>query len=282
MNAIKKIITLGPENTFSDIATRIYCSSEHYQFTIQYAKSIQDTLNTLNKGEAEFAVLPIENFSEGYISLVLDYFIKTDLFIEEEIILPIKFSLISNMKTASEIKKLYVQFVAKGQCSNFISSLQNIELVITESNIQSLNSFIEHPKECAAIVPTSAVKQGDFNFVVDNVNDFENNQTRFLVLSNKRKTKENKIHNNYKTTIIVVDKNDYPGFLGDVLSSFSKRDINLTSINSIPTKDVFGKYYFLIDFDGYIHNKNIEETLNELAAKHSLKILGSYEKTKKE
>ena len=71
MNAIKKIITLGPENTFSDIATRIYCSSEHYQFTIQYAKSIQDTLNTLNKGEAEFAVLPIENFSEGYISCLL-------------------------------------------------------------------------------------------------------------------------------------------------------------------------------------------------------------------
>ena len=79
----------------------------------------------------------------------------------------------------------------------------------------------------------------------------------------------------------MVDKNDYPGFLGDVLSSFSKRDINLTSINSIPTKDVFCKYYFLIDFDGYIYDKKIEAALNELVAKHSVKILGSYKKAKK-
>ena len=243
-----------------------------------YEKSIKDVLDKLNEKEIELAVLPIENLSEGYISLVLNYFIKTNLFIKEEILLPVNFSLVSDMTHYSEIRKLYVQFVAKGQCSNFISSLTNIELVITESNIESLNLFSLNREGSAAVVPNKVIKENKFNLTLDNINDYKNNQTRFLVLTNKNKITINQNHNNYKSTIMVINENDYPGFLGDVLSSFSKRNINLTSINSIPTKDIFGRYYFLIDFDGYIHDKNIEAALVEVEGRHSMKILGSYKK----
>ncbi|ETI60167.1 prephenate dehydratase [Marinomonas profundimaris] len=276
-----RIVTLGPKNTYSDVATQIYCSLQEHQYNIVYARSITNVLDMMDNNQAELAVLPIENLSEGYISVVLDHLIKSKLYIKKEILLPIKFSLISNKKNPVDIKKLFVQFVAKGQCSKFIDSMDaKIELVLTESNIESLNLFLKNRGNSAAIVPTYAINDDEFNLKINNINDFKNNQTRFLVL-----TKENNIDIispdiDYKTTIIVIDDNDYPGFLGNILSSFSKRKINLTSITSRPTKGDFGKYYFLIDLDGHMMEENIKAAINEINSKHNMKNLGSYIKAK--
>ncbi len=275
---MNKIVTLGPAGTYSDIATKKYITEQKQPYQIEYFHSIKNTLRAIGH-TADLCVLPIENLSEGYVSLVLDHLLEVDLFIVGEILLPIQFSLVSNASNLDEINKLYVQFVAKGQCSEFIDLLNDIEVVTTESNIESLNFAIEKEGLNAAVVPSNSFSANNFNLVVENINDYKNNQTRFLVFSSKENKIKKAKNGRYKTSIAVIDDNDHPGFLGDILSSFSMRKINLTSIISRPTREKFGKYHFFIDFDGHIEDRNIIEALNEIKTHHNVKVMGSYIKS---
>lgn len=293
MRFYMKISTLGPVGTFSDLATRKYlssidagcyddtnCSSISYFDSITYFDSIKSVLASLQT-EADIAIIPVENFSEGFIPQVLDFLVDNELSIIAEILLPIKFSFLSNESNSCNIKKLFVQFVTKGQCSEFIESLSkgdtDIEIVTTESNISSLERLRMDAAESGAIAPLGAFDANEFATIVENVNDFQDNKTRFLVLS-KNGIGDKKSDVQYKSSVIVLDDNDRPGLLEGVLSSFSKRGINLTSIISRPTKKEFGKYHFFIDFDGSINESEVESAILEIKSNNKLKFLGSYPK----
>ena len=135
---MNKLATLGPKGTYSESAALKYLQLTNETYDIEYFASIKKVLHSVGN-KCDIAVLPIENFSEGFVSLVLDYIIESNLSIISEIILPIQFSLVTNAKEASNIKRVFVQFVAKGQCSEYLDSLDNVEIVATESNIESLN-----------------------------------------------------------------------------------------------------------------------------------------------
>ncbi len=271
---MKKIATLGPEGTYSDVATQMYIKTTEAH-KIEYFKSIKAALNSIGD-TCEYGVLPVENLSEGFVSLVLDHLLDVDLYITAELLLPIKFSYVSNSKKLEETERLFVQFVAKGQCSEFIEALDNVEVVTTESNIDSLNSVNNKAGINGAVVPDGVFIREEFELVIDNINDYNNNQTRFLVFSKSKKSDKKIFGKNYKTSIIVMDDNDHPGFLGEILSSFSKRTINLTSIISRPTKQSFGKYHFFIDFDGHINDSHVCDALEEISKICRVKIPGSY------
>lgn len=272
-----KIATLGPAGTYSDTATQRYARNQAQVCDIQYFDSIKLALNAVGQS-CDIGILPVENFSEGFISLVLDHLLDSDLSVISEIRLPIQFSLVSKAKQVDAIKHLYVQFVAKGQCSEFINSLGDIEIETTESNMQSLQYALQGNANTAAIVPSSAEQVDDFPLVISEVNDYKNNETRFLVFCKNADIAEKKSGVNYKTSVIVMDENDHPGFLGEVLLSFSNRKINLTSIMSRPTRQTFGKYHFFIDFDGHVDDVDIARALVEIASKCKVTLLGSYPK----
>lgn len=268
------IATLGPKGTFSELATLKYVKSQHEPYEIQYFNSIKKTLESIGNS-CDFGVIPIENLSEGFVSLVLDLLTETNLTIVAEIILPIQFSFVSTATKVSEIDKLYVQFVAKSQCSEFISTLNNIDIVTTESNIESLDLISKNAGLSSAIVPAYSYPQSQFNIEIDNVTDYEHNQTRFIVLTGLKQLTEDVIAPS-KTSIVVLDDNDHPGLLGEILSSFSNRNINLLSIISRPTRKVFGKYNFFIDIEGHMSETLVYEAVEEIRHNNKVKVLGSY------
>lgn len=279
MNHIKKIATLGPVGTFSAAATARYAQGQEEAYEIIYFSTIGSALKSIGKG-CDVGVLPIENFSEGFIPLVLDLLIDANLTIIGEVLLSVHFSMVSNAGDISEIDQLLVQFVAKGQCSEFIESLGVSNTITTESNIESLERIRAAEYTCAAIVPFDAVVPGEFPTQVENVNDYQNNQTRFLVFSAEPANREPQAEGEYKTSIVVLDDNDHPGVLSEILNSFSRRSINLTSIISRPTRREFGKYHFFIDLDGCISDPVIGEVLDEISQLNKVKLLGSYLKGK--
>lgn len=269
----EKIATLGPAGTFSERAAKQFITCQQGIHEILFFPSIHHVLNAIGE-TCEIGVLPIENFSEGFIALVLDELVERDFIIIDEILLPINFSFICNANKLSEIKELFVQFVAKGQCYEFIKSLGNIKISTTESNIESMHKVMSGENSCSAIVPSDAIEKTEFNIIINNINDYKNNQTRFLVLTSKNNPKMSLSVN--KTSIIVLDDDDHPGLLSEVLHSFSKRKINLISIISRPTRKEFGKYHFFIDFEGHTEDINVTEALNEINRSNKVKLLGSY------
>ncbi len=277
---MNKILTLGPKGKFSDAATLEYTDTLGGAWQVVYFPSIGSALKAIGK-TCEIGVLPIENYSEGFIPLVLDHLVNADLRIIGEIMLPVQFCLVSMASELSAINQLFVQFVAKGQCSEFIESLGKIGIVTTESNIESLDLARNSADKSAAIVPLGSFSPDDFRIVVENINDFKNNQTRFFALTSSTRTSEQIECGEYKTSIVVLDDKDRPGLLGEILNSFSKRSINLTSIISRPTCREFGKYHFFIDFAGRVQDPGISDALREIQKINKVKFLGSYPKGKR-
>jgi len=244
-----RIATLGPKETFSDMATQLYIKTESIPCEVSYFPSLSETFNAIGK-DCAVGVLPIENLSEGYVQVVLDHLIDTNLVVIAELLLPIKFSFVAKCQDISELTDLYVQFVAQGQCSEFIHSLDNVKLHTTQSNMESFLLAQQAGRGAGAIIPHHVLDMVEKNILVqENVTNYENNQTRFLVLSGKEQPRLR--DKNYKTTLVVRNDKDCPGVLGNIVNAFAKQKVNLTSIMSRPTKSQFGKYHFFIDIDGH-------------------------------
>ncbi|MFT5708887.1 MAG: prephenate dehydratase [Oceanospirillaceae bacterium] len=277
MTLLNKIVTLGPSGTYSELATKNYLSLHNLPLDIIYYNSIGQSLNAIGK-DASLGVLPIENFSEGFVNLVLDHLINAELYICAELLLPIQFSLVSHCDRAIDIDTVYVQFVAKGQCAEYLDALSGTRFVSTESNTQTLLE-IEGNKHAAAVIPSHLLKNQKFSHVVENITDYKNNQTRFLLFSDQPNLSYNGNSSAYKTSILVFFHDDYPGFLEGVLNKFTGYKINLTSIVSRPTRQTFGHYHFFIDLEGHQQNVQVAAALKEVQQEYRVKVLGSYLKS---
>lgn len=274
-----KIATLGPKETFSDLATQQFLQSQDSVYEIKYFNSLSETFAAIGT-ECEMGVLPIENLSEGYVQVVLDHLLETNLVVISEILLPIRFSFVAACANLSELTDLYVQFVAHGQCSEFIDKLENIKVHNTQSNIESLLLAQKHGHGAGAIIPQHALKMAKNQTLIrENVTNYENNQTRFLVLTNKpqRRLAEQQ----YKTSLVVKNEKDSPGVLGNIVAAFAQQKVNLTSIMSRPTKSEFGKYHFFIDIDGHQEDPNVYQALQQIMTQHPVTVIGSYIKASK-
>lgn len=268
------IATLGPKETFSDLATHQYINSQQEPFKIKYFSSLSETFKAIGD-ECEYGVLPIENLSEGYVQVVLDHLLDTNLVVVSELLLDIQFSFVADINQLSELSDLYVQFVAHGQCSEFINQLAHVNIHNTQSNMESLALAEKKGGAAGAIIPHHALDLAKPDcFIKDNVTNYENNQTRFLVLTKKAQPRlENE---EYKTTLVVKNENDCPGVLGNIVNAFASEKVNLTSIMSRPTKSHFGKYHFFIDIDGHQQDDNVNAALAKIKAGYPVTLIGSY------
>jgi prephenate dehydratase len=272
---MKQTAVLGPQGTFSEIAANKYIKLSEEDTEILFYPSITKAFNAIGS-ECESGIIPIENSLDGYVQPTLDLLTETSLYITEELVIPIQFAFVANASNLSEVKKVYVQFKSQGQCCRFLDKLDGVKIITTESNGTSLEHIKEGIPGEAAIIPSHMLNEGQgYRYFIDNVTDFESNETRFIVLSRDLASKHSsKLH---KTSLVIMDAADKPGTLSRILNEFAEKNINITSIISRPTKELLGKYYFFIDIDGhYPEDAGVKEVIDKVSKSNAVKILGSY------
>lgn len=272
-----RLASLGPAGTFSELACAQFIRQSGFADAAEVIlmNHLQRVLQSI-PDVADIAVVPIENVSEGFVPIVLDYLVSADLHIVSEIHLPIAFSACGYVTAKSQIKRLYVQFIAQGQCREFIDSLANVEIVATQSNSESLALATQHGEGAAAIVPTHIMTSAAAAHVVwqqPEVHDYAHNETRFLALAQGPAPADAQ---GAKTSLMVINDNDRPGLLEKVLHCFSTRKLNLSSIVSRPTGQGFGQYHFFMDVQASLGNIAMQGALKSLADIADVKVLGCY------
>ena len=258
---------LGPKGTFTHEAASIIGDN-----LIPYC-TIPAVLESVVNDESLYGVVPIENSIEGPVGITLDSLAnKFDLKIYKEIIIPINQNLIVNPGTKMEdIEDVYSHAQAIAQCQEFISR-NKIQPHYAISTANAAKSIIGD-KTKAAIGNSMAAELYTLEILKRDIQDTDNNETRFVVVSKE----DHEPTGRDKTSIIFSIYEDKPGALYDVLGIFRKNDINLTKIESRPSKKGLGKYLFFIDYIGHRKDAIFEDIINEIDEKtYFLKILGSY------
>lgn len=271
------ISTLGPKQTFSDLASRKFCQSIDAECDITYTQTILHVFEEVQKGNTDIGIVPIENMSEGYVQPTLDGLFTQNLTIIKELTLSVQFGFIANDKNLSDLSKIFVQPVAMGQCSEFIATLGDVEVINTNSNIESLQLLLRNNTiKAGAIIPSHVLKHNaDMAQIIPNVSNYKNNRTRFIAISRKEQATEKLLKP--KTSLLILDDSDHSGILSSIAMAFASRNINLTSIISRPTKEAIGKYHFFIEIEGSYKDSIVEEAIQEINQKFSCRVLGSFQ-----
>lgn len=273
---MEKIAVLGPKGTFTEMATKKYVEAVGLEAELTYYPSMRRTFSAVGE-ECKYGVIPIENTLDGFVQIILDLLTKSDLKVIHEIVLPIRFAFVANTACVEEIDTIYVQFKSENQCLDFLEKFSDKKLVTTASNSQSFEQVVEGQKNVGAIIPMHLLDAGhSFEYVVEDVADSLDNETRFIIVS-KNLNNEIDVNHYWKTFFVVSDDLDRPGLLCDILNTFTRYGINLKSIISRPTKTGLGNYNFFIDIDGcYQKDEKVRESISQVLDKYSIKILGSY------
>jgi len=240
-------------------------------------ESLEDVFQTVEQGESQFAMVPVENSLEGSISRSWDLLLDSELMVCGEAELRVSHCLIASPEVRLDsIKKVYSHPQALGQCRSFLRHL-GCELVPTYDTAGSVRMLKEQGiTGGAAIASARAAEIYEMNILAREIEDNPNNFTRFFVLSRQDAPPSG----NDKTSIVFSVRHR-PGALYQALNEFSIRSINLTKIESRPTRQKPWEYNFYLDFQGHRTDKAAGEVLEKLAdTSIFVKVLGSYPKAK--
>lgn len=264
-----KVACLGPLATFTHLAALRHFGSSALFVPVESIKAVFDAVEA---GETECGVVPIENSNEGVISYTLDMFMDYDFKVSAEVMLEITHNLISKSGDKAKIKKVYSNPHAAAQCRRWLgSNLYGIPLLESTSTAKAAE-LASWDDEAAAIASELAAKIYNLQFVEKNIGDIKPNFTRFLVISKEVPPKTGRD----KTSIMFSIK-DKPGALYDILLPFKKGKINLTKIESRPSRRKAWEYIFFVDMEGHIDDKKVKKAIQNLKEGCLyLKILGSY------
>lgn len=244
-------------------------------------KSFQDVFDAAERGSADYAVLPVENSIEGSVNEIYDLLLQTrKLQVVGEIYQRVRHCLIANKGARkNSIRSAYSHPQALAQCRGYLHK-HSIEPVPAYDTAGAAKMVKENEGlDAAAIASRRAAELYGMMVLDEGIEDKKNNYTRFLVLSPKKRKTESR-GRNYKTSIIFSVKH-VPGSLFGIIGEFAVRRINLTKIESRPTKETPWEYNFYVDFEGRVDDKPVKEAL--LAIRHKtlyIKVLGSYRKAK--
>jgi len=244
---------------------------------VKPCKDFKDVFDSVCAQETQHGVVPVENSLEGSVTQNYDLFLKYDLKVCGEVIVKVEHCLIANPNTAlADIKVVYSHPQALAQCRIFLEEFGR-ELIPTYDTAGSVKMLKEKGlNNAAAIASERAANLYGMHILAKDIADNPDNYTRFFVLS----TEDSPATGKDKTSIIFSAAHK-PGSLYHALGEFAKRDINLTKIESRPTKETPWEYNFYLDFEGHRIEKRCAEALNALE-KYAvfIKILGSYPKAK--
>jgi chorismate mutase / prephenate dehydratase len=263
-----RIAYFGQPGTFTHLAARTkFGSSMEYIST----RDIRDVFLAVSRGRADYGIVPIENSTEGGVNQSIDMFAETRLKIASEIYLPIHHHLLSQ-SPLKEIRIIYSHPQPFAQCRNWLmGNLGEVERreVISTAYAAELASKEPH---AAAIAGSLAAEIYGVPVIADHIEDSADNITRFFVIAERASERTGK-----DKTSLVLSIKDEPGALLKLLQPFQSNRINLTRIESRPSKRRAWEYNFFLDLEGHIEDESVRQTLKQLdgQVKH-LEVLGSY------
>ncbi|HIP54848.1 MAG TPA: prephenate dehydratase [Sulfurimonas autotrophica] len=268
----ERIAYLGPEGSFTHQAaeSRFGAMSDYLSLN-----SIASVFKTLETGRAKFGIVPIENSRDGIVGETLDLLAKSSVKIVAELYMPIHISFATKAQRLEDITKIYSKDKGFGQCREFLNEhgLNNVELIPVESTAKAAILAAKEPN-AAAICSHIAAKLYGVPTLFENIEDAIDNTTRFVILSDFK----NGVSGDDKTSILVRLKDAVKaGSLVHFLQDFDKEKINLSKIESRPSRDQGGfGYWFYIDFYGHIDEEKVQKVIQK--HKNEVTWLGSYVK----
>jgi prephenate dehydratase len=269
------IAYLGPPGTNTETAALRYAQwlseTRQQEAILCPCSSIAQTLQSAARGEVDFAVVPVENSIEGSVTMTLDALWQLDrLQIHHALVLPIVHALISYAAETSTIQTIYSHPQALAQCQNWLEQYApQAQLIPTSSTTDALQHLSGEPRAGAVSSPRAA-KLYDLPILACPINDHSDNDTRFWVVSLQPSE-------GGKCTSLAFSVHDTPGALVKPLQALADRTINLSRIESRPTKRSLGEYLFFIDLEADEHEPAVQLALETVAQfTETLKVFGSY------
>jgi len=281
-----KIGILGPEGTFSETAAMLWLKGRRSgtikNAELRYYETIVDVSESIMRREVDYGIVPIENSLEGSVGETLDLLSsennEAEMRIVGEILVPIKICLLAKGSFAP-LRKVVSHPHALAQCKQFIRErlkVKGVEVKSVDSTAGAAKMAMEDG-EVAALASEEAAKKYGLTILAENVQDKES-VTRFVALSS---SDIETVPTGKDKTSLLIYLMDRPGALYEVLGEFAQRGINLTKIESRPSKRALGDYMFHIDCEGHLEDEEIKEALEGVKRKVAmLKVLGSYPKAK--
>jgi chorismate mutase/prephenate dehydratase len=264
-----KVAFLGPKATFSHLA-----AMQQFGLSAELSpeRSIPAVFEAVEKGEAYYGLVPVENSTEGMISHTLDMFMESELKINAEVLLEVSHFLLSRTGRFEDVKKVYSHPQPLAQCRKWLAeNLPNVPLVDVASTTLAAQ-IVGEDYNAAAIASEYAASIYNLKVVKSRIEDQVNNFTRFLVIGRKLADRSG----DDKTSLMFAVR-DEPGILHRMLEPFAKRGINLSKIESRPMKKKAWEYIFYLDLSGHISDPEVAEAVQELAlCCQFVKVLGSY------
>jgi len=265
-----KIAYLGPKGSFSEIALFEYFNDGVESLPVS---NIADVFESIERNLADYGIIPIENSIEGSVNNTHDLLLNSNVIISGEIEILVKQCLLSKGGSIEDIKIVYSHPQSFAQCQNWIRlNMSKANILPVISNSEGAKMLDNNEQACIGSQKLST--DYNLNVLQSDIQDFPDNTTRFIIIGKKKALKNSK----NKTSIIVSppDSQD-SGSLFKVLKSFAAFDVNLSRIESRPSKKAKWSYVFFIDLVGHVEDDNIQSSLEELKKLNiEVKLLGSY------
>jgi prephenate dehydratase len=274
-----RVAFLGPPGTFTEEA--LLSQPDLAAAELVPVRMISDVILEVDQGRVEMGVVPIENAIEGSVNATLDtlaFEASEDVVIQREIVLPIDMHLCAPPGTRlADVTTVVSIPHATAQCREWLSrKLPGVEVQAANSTAEAARDVADAAAPAkgarAAIATSLAAKLYGLDILAADIEDHPDNETRFVVIGSGIPARTG--HD--KTTIVVFQSQDRPGSLLGILQEFAARAVNLTKLESRPTKRGLGDYCFFIDCEGHIDDELVADVLRNLAAKHTVRFLGSY------
>ena len=270
---MRRVAFLGPEGTFtSQAAARAAPDAERIALP-----TIADVIAAVRNGDVPVGVVPMENSIEGSVNLTLDdlAFGPPGAYIRSEITVPIAMNLLARAGTSlADITAVRSQPHALAQCRRWLTqNLPSAEQQAATSTAEAARQVADGDGSTAALGPAVAAERFGLEILAGDVHDHDGNTTRFVVLGDAMAPATGAD----KTSLVVFFGEDRPGLLLRILDEFALRGINLTKIESRPTKQALGEYCIFIDCAGHVTESRVAEALRSVH-RHAaeVRVLGSY------
>jgi chorismate mutase/prephenate dehydratase len=263
------IAFLGPEGTYTHEAAK-----KHFGHSVKTLSmsAIDEVFREVESGAAQFGVVPVENSTEGVITHTLDQFMASPLTICGEVELRINHEFLTNESDLTSVCKVYSHQQSLAQCREWLDrNLLGVERIAVSSNAEAARLASDEAGS-AAIAGQAAAELYDIKVLATNIEDEPDNTTRFLVIG-----VDSVPPSGVDKTSLLVSAVNEAGTLGNLIQPFSNNGINMTKLESRPSRRGLWEYVFFIDIEGHVDDKNIARALDELRNDAPMvKVLGSY------
>ncbi|MEY4735343.1 MAG: hypothetical protein RL428_678 [Actinomycetota bacterium] len=263
---------LGPAGTFTEAALKKIAGADDVRNPYI---NVTAALDAVRAGEADYALVPIENSVEGVVARTLDELATgTPLTIAAEVTLPVTFDLMAKSGT-KDISRIGTHPHAESQCRTYLSThYPHAEIVPTNSTAAAAELVAQGSLD-AAIASSAAAENFGLEILASDIGDNQVAVTRFIAAQKPGFIPEATGHD--RTSLVVYIDIDHAGALLEILSVFAKYEVNLTFIQSRPTGRELGHYHFIIDVEGHINDKAVAASMDDLREIcDDIRFLGSY------